>query len=206
MPIKQVTCSVCGATVNKAQTYHVGDKKRACRSHPGVGEKRDNLEAKRQQHQATQARKLKARRQPGVGGPGMWSGDHSLKCWVCMNPGIRQDQYFIKVLIEMEKIKKIHGIVNPLDPKHRIRLTERCIFILPEDKIEAAMRYVREDFKQLVEMSQAIAICGPCCSLSKIDPLPPVDMDQLAASSCMYAAFLEPALSAEAGRQMAQDN
>ena len=206
MPIKQVTCSVCGATVNKAQTYHVGDKKRACKSHPGVGEKRDNLEVQKKQHQADQARKLKARRQPSIGGASMWSGDHGLKCWVCMNPGIRQDQYYIKVLIEMEKIKKLHGIVNPLEPKHRIRMDKRCIFIIPEGKAESAMKYVREDFKRIVEMSRFLAICGPCCQVSKINPLPPVDMDQLAAASCLYTAFLEPVLSAEAGRQLARDN
>lgn len=39
MPIKTCVCSECGATVPKASTAHVGDGKRACRTHPDTAEK-----------------------------------------------------------------------------------------------------------------------------------------------------------------------
>ena len=46
MPIKTCTCSVCGETVNKAQTYATNEKdakgfKRACKKHEGMQEIRD---------------------------------------------------------------------------------------------------------------------------------------------------------------------
>ena len=46
MPIKTVTCSVCGETVNKAQTYATKEKNekgflRACKKHEGIQEIRD---------------------------------------------------------------------------------------------------------------------------------------------------------------------
>ncbi len=206
MAIKQVTCSICKATVNKAKTYYVGDDQRACKAHDGVQEKKAALEARNREKAA---QKLQHDRQrSSAPARGRWIGDSGLKCWVCMNPGIRQDQFFLKVLVEMEKLKKIHGgFPNIFDPKHAIRLSERCIFLIPKEKAVPAMKYVRDDFDQIVQLSDgALAICPACCQLCKIEPLPPVDMDQLAASSVMYSAFLEPKLSAEAGRQLARDN
>ncbi len=209
MAIKQVTCSICKATVNKARTYHVGDGQRACKAHEGVQETKAALESQKQE-KAAQGRQHDRQKAsaPARGGSGSWSGDHGLKCWVCMNPGVRQDQFFLKVLVEMEKLKKIHGgFPNIFDPKHAIRLDKRCIFLIPKEKATPAMKYVREDFEQIVQMSGgSLAICGLCCQLCKIEPLPPVNMDQLAASSAMYSAFLEPVLSAAAGRQLARDN
>ncbi len=204
MAIKQVTCSICKATVNKARTYHVGDDQRACKAHDGVQEKKTALEAQKRE-KAVQERQSGPHRYstPARGG---WTGDSGLKCWVCMNPGIRQDEYAMKVLVEMEKVKKLHGIVNPLDPKYRVTLPERCIFVIPSDKAEPAMKYVRDDFKQIISLGNHVAICGPCCRLVNIDPTPPLSMDQLVRSSFMYVAFMEPVVSAEAGRQLARDN
>ena len=204
MAIKQVTCSICKAMVNKVRTYHVGDGQRACKAHEGVQEKRTILEAQKREKAA---QKLQHDRQrssaPARGG---WTGDSGLKCWVCMNPGIRQDEYAMKVLIEMEKIKKIHGIVNPLDPKYRVRLAERCIFVVSSEKVEPAMKYIRDNFKDIVALGNYAAICGPCARLVNIDPTPPLSMDQLVHSTFMYVAFMEPVVSAEAGRQLARDN
>ncbi len=206
MAIKQVTCSICKTPVNKARTYHVGDGQRACKAHDGVQDKKTALEAQKREKAA---QKLQHDRQktsaPARGG---WTGDSGLKCWVCMNPGIRQDQFFIKILVEMEKLKKIHGgFPNIFDPKHTIHLDKRCIFLLPKEKAAPAMKYVRDDFEQIVQLSGGmLAICGPCCQLCKIYPLPPVNMDLVVASSAMYSAFLEPVLSAVAGRELARDN
>lgn len=189
--------------VNKAQTYHVGGSSRACKSHEGVIHKKDILQ-EQQRNQAERKRRRDIDHPPRNGG---WSGAFDLKCWVCMNPGIRQEEYFTKILIEMEKQKKIHGkLVNPLDPKNAIRLADRCIFILSQDKVESAMKFVREDFQQLVQLSRALAICGPCCRVCHIDPLPPVNFDDLVRGSVMYSAFLEPVLEAVAGAELARDN
>ncbi len=203
MPIKQVLCSVCKTLVNKAQTYHIGGLDRACKSHEGVIQKKDTLK-EQQENQAERKRRRDVDHPPRNGG---WSGTFGLKCWVCMNPGIRQEEYFTKVLVEMEKQKKIHGrLLNPLDPKYAIRIGERCIFILCQDKVNSALKYVREDFNQLVGMSGALAICGPCCRVCKIDPLPPVNFDDLVRGSAMYSAFLEPVIEAVAGAELARDN
>lgn len=205
MPIKQVVCSVCGSTVNKAQTYHVGGDKRACKTHEGVIAKRDALEAGKKD-KAERERHRDERRQE-FRDESDWSGNYGPKCWVCMNPGLRQDEFFLKVLVEMEKQKKIHGFVNPLDPKYAIRMSERCIFIVPREKAASAMRFVRDEFKNLVQMAGGfLAICGPCCRVSQIDPLPPTNIENITAGAIAYTAFLEPVVSAIAGREMTRDN
>ncbi len=52
MAIKQVTCSICKAMVNKARTYHVGDGQRACKAHEGVQEKKAALETQQREKAA----------------------------------------------------------------------------------------------------------------------------------------------------------
>ena len=44
MPPPTTRCSICNQDVLKAQTYSIGDGKRACKSHPGVMDKKADLE------------------------------------------------------------------------------------------------------------------------------------------------------------------
>jgi hypothetical protein len=204
MPIKQVVCSICKQMVNKAQTYHVGGDDRACKSHQGVAEKKDALEAAKKEKAVREERRDVRRAELRENGG--WSQDPGLKCWVCMNPGIRHDEFFLKVLVEMEKQKKVHGLVKSFDPKYAIRLAERCIFVMSEAKAASAMNYIREDFKMMMQMAGFVAICGPCCGVCKIDPLPPVGLKEITAGVVLYTGFLEPVVSAIAGRELTRDN
>jgi len=43
MPAPTTTCSICNETVLKAQTRHIGDGKRACKSHDGVMDKAEQV-------------------------------------------------------------------------------------------------------------------------------------------------------------------
>lgn len=205
MPIKQVICSICKATVNKAVTYHVGGTDRACKSHEGVSEKKETLEQAKVKKAEAEVRKLERRREP-VWGP----AETALvpKCWVCMNSGLRQQEFFMRILIEMRKQDKIHGgPVNPFDPKHQIRLQERCIFILPKAKCEAALRYIREDFKMLVDMAGGIvAICGPCCGTLKIEALAPVNLEDIALADAVFEVVMKPTVDKIVAQELARDN
>jgi hypothetical protein len=204
MPIKRVVCSICKAEVNKAQTYHVGGADRACRSHEGVQAKKEVLDLEK----AKKARAWLEKKKHHLDswGEPAWSGDLGPKCWVCMNPGLRQDEFFMKVLVEMEKTKMIHGPVSPFDPKYQVRLAERCIFVLEKDKCAEVMRYIREDFRTLVDMSGVVAVCGPCCVQSKIDPLAHIGLGELANYTAVYQAVMEPLVREAAGLEMARDN
>src|SRR4029079_2842839 len=203
MPIKQVVCSICKQRVNKAATYHVGGEDRACKVHEGVMEKKAALDVKKAVDQAKSVQKLERRMEP------KWSSDPMQpKCWVCMNTGLRQQEFFMRILIEMQKQEKIHGgPVNPFAPEHRIRLKERCIFVLSAETCKNALPYIREDFRMLVDMGGGIlSICGDCCSVLKIEPLRPVSLEQLSTASAAFEVFMKPVLKEIAVKELARDN
>lgn len=205
MPIKQVVCSICKQTVNKAITYHVGGTDRACKSHEGVQEKKVQLDVKKAVDQAKSIQKLNRRLEP------VWS-DPSVpmkpKCWVCMNEGIRQQEFFMRILIEMQKQETIHGgPVNPFAPEHQIRLKERCIFVLSAETCKNALPYIREDFRMMVDMVGGIlSICGQCCGVLKIEALRPVTWDDLTTGMAVFEVFMKPAVKAIAVKELARDN
>lgn len=180
MPIKQVTCCKCNTLVNKAVTYSIGKDQRACKTHEGVVEKRGELEvlrfqktqeAIRQQQRNERSEMRRSQPQPPPSfGP---------KCWVCMNGGLRQDDFFARVLIEQEKFKLTNPNANVLEML-AVRPKERCIFVLAKTKCTDALKYVREEFLQLVDMAGGVlAICGPCCGTFKIQPLVSPTPEQL---------------------------
>lgn len=203
MPIKQVVCSICKQTVNKAVTYHVGGTDRACKSHEGVQEKKTQLDVKKAVDQAKSIQKLERRMEP------VWSSEPMKpKCWVCMNTGMRQQDFFLRILIEMQKQEKIHGgSVNPFAPEHRIRLKERCIFVLSAETCKNALPYIREDFRMLVDMGGGIlSICGDCCSVLKIEAMRPVTWDQLTTGAAIFEVLMKPVVQAIAAKELARDN
>jgi len=203
MPIKQVVCSVCKETVNKAVTYHVGGTDRACRKHEGVDAKKEALDAEKQEKQQRSVQKLERRMEPVWSEP---SEAMKLKCWVCMNTGLRSQEFFLRYLVECEKQSKITGkTVIPLF-NNSVKLKERCIFTLPKDKCLEALKYVRDDFRNLVEIAGVIAICGDCCRFNKIDPLPKVEWEDLMKITPISELVIRPAIEAMAAQELARDN
>lgn len=203
MPIKQVVCSICKQTVNKAVTYHVGGEDRACKTHEGVIEKKAALEVKKAVDQAKSVQKLERRMEP------KWSSEPMQpKCWVCMNTGLRQQEFFMRILIEMQKQEKIHqGPVNPFAPEHQIRLKERCIFVLSAETCKNALPYIREDFRMMVDMIGGfLSICAPCCRVLKIEALRPVSWDELTTGAAIFEVFMKPVVKAIAAKELARDN
>lgn len=204
MPIKQVVCSVCKQTVNKAVTYHVGGQDRACKTHEGVQKKKADLDVKKAVDQVKSVQKLNRRLEP------KWSEPEEVmkpKCWVCMNTGIRQQEFFMRILIEMQKQEIIHqGPVNPFAPEHQIRLKERCIFVLSAKACENALPYIREDFKMMIDMAGFLSICAHCCGTLKIEALRPVTWDELTTGAAVFQVFMKPVVKEIAAKELARDN
>jgi hypothetical protein len=205
VPIKQVVCSICKQTVNKAVTYHVGGTDRACKTHEGVVEKKAVLDVKKADDQARSIQKLNRRLEPKWSEPSDWMKP---KCWVCMNTGIRQQEFFMRILIEMQKQETIYqGPVNPFAPEHQIRLKERCIFVLSAETCKNALPYIREEFRMMVDMSGGIlSICARCCGVLKIEALRPVSWDDLTTGMAVFEVFMKPVVKAIAAKELARDN
>ena len=203
MPIKQVVCSICKGTVNKAVTYHVGGTDRACRKHEGVEAKKEALDAKKQEAQERSVQKLERRKEP------LWSGPEEImkpKCWVCMNTGLRHQEFMLRYLVECEKQSKITGkTVMPIF-NTTVKLKERCIFVLSKDKCTAALKYVREEFLMMVNMAGFIAICGDCCHSNQIDPFPKVEWEDIKKGMIISELVVRPFVEAKASEEMTRDN
>lgn len=213
MPIKQVVCVICKETVNKAQTYQVGGTpaapERACKKHEGVTDKKTALEAQKEKAQAMSVQKAEHRRpEGGYGGHSDWSTQNALtpKCWVCMNTGLRSQDFFMKMLIEMKKAEVVHGKpLNPFFGPGAVRLGVRCIFVLPKEKCEGVMKYVREEFRTLIQMAGFVAVCADCCKVGNIEPMAPVTGEQLRAGM-VVAQVIDPALREQAVQEPTRDN
>lgn len=108
-------CSICGQEVQKSQTKHVGDGKRACVSHDGVDAQakaaRDNLEAERIKHSSY---RISLPRRSGWQSEGPmsrrpvstlaesceWTTEH---CWCCGKKGISDQEFHYRLLLWSEK-------------------------------------------------------------------------------------------------------
>lgn len=208
MPIKQVTCCQCNKLVNKAITYSIGNGQRACRDHPGVTEKKDEQLALTKKKNEMQVQKLEHRYDTS------WRDNpvsFTPKCWVCMNEGLRQDEFFTRWFIEREKAEVLHGPWNPFDPKHPANSMKlgRCIFVLAKDKCDSVTKYIREDFLQLVQMTGLVAICGPCVGTLKVDlwkDQPQPTLEQAFNIGAAFEAFVRPVIQEVAKQEMARDN
>lgn len=206
MPIKQVMCKICNTIVNKAVTYSVGKDERACKKHEGVVEKRGELELARfQKTQATIKAYKRKQERMSDGGSSTWAPPSlTPKCWLCMNEGLRSDEFFTRVLIEREKMKLLHGDFNPFDmthPGNQIKVG-RCIFVISKDKVTPeVMKFVCEDFESLVQMSGVLAICGQCCGHLKVNPIPTPKYKDLVQYTMLYEV-VKPVVQAIAHEEL----
>lgn len=207
MPIKQVTCSVCNQLVNKAVTYFVGGEKRACKSHEGVVEKKDALAAQKTAAVEHQKEKLAFRAKRDERLSTNYMKPH---CWLCGIPGLRQDDFFTRVLIEMEKSAIIYGPVNPFDPTHpanqNLSKKEPCIFIIAKDKCPDLTRFMRPDLRDLPNMAGVYALCGTCAKRNNVDVMPKVEFEELVKMSTLYETVMKPAVVKVALQEMKRDS
>lgn len=206
MPIKQVTCSICNQLVNKAVTYFVGGDKRACRSHEGVVEKKDTLAA---QKIATVAHEKEKRTFRAKRDENLSTNYAKPHCWLCGISGLRQDEFFTRVLVEREKANLIYGPVNPLDPSHPANknlVKEPCIFIIAKDKCPDLTRFMRPDLRDLPNMAGVYALCGACAKKNNVDVMPKVEFEDLIKASALYEAVMKPAVVQVALHEMKRDS
>ncbi|MFA5766503.1 MAG: hypothetical protein WC919_01080 [Candidatus Paceibacterota bacterium] len=107
MPIPRVICCVCGQEVNKSQTLYVGDGKRACRSHEGTAEasKREceRIVQKKHAEMEKAVKREEAKHKEAE--------SHGLEphCLICDKKGMRQDEWYMRLMVEIKKHEIVHG-------------------------------------------------------------------------------------------------
>lgn len=206
---KQVTCSICKETVNKAQTLAINDKERACRKHQQA------LDASAKRLAEEKAAKDKEEQERKAKWNKKWKKPHEPpkefhpKCFVCGAKGLRQDSWYLRYLIEMEKFEKVNkrppNVFNTADSKAIALAFEglRCLMVFPfneEYKPKVGHRLQR-GARDAANILGVFAICPVCQQRCGVEYNPPeIDFDTLINYSAAFEVFVRPSL-----QQIAED-
>lgn len=205
MPIKQVVCSICGQTVNKAQTYFTG-KGRACKTHEGVTEKRNQLHTADLNRQNNARRALEDKYRNFMDRQERIEDPLKPRCFLCNVTGLRQQEFFWRALIAMQKLEILNGgPVNPFTLKQPL-MTEPAIFLVLKEKCPPELlQKLNRDARTAVDIVGVLGLCGRCGNRYNVELLPKVEWEQLQTAGLLFD-IIEPTVKKAAGQELAQDN
>lgn len=183
MPPPMVVCSICNQQVMKAQTYAVGNGTRACRSHPGVAEKKDELEAKKKADREEEIRRAELREKDKEYPP--------MKpfCFLCRAEGIRSEEFYAAMLLvpEKERLKGKDGCV--WDPATGINVEMAAkirsalglaegekaavIQIFTIEKNAPILNKLERNARDAAKIGGAVSLCLKCADKHEMRPTVP---------------------------------
>ena len=218
MPPKMVTCCICGELVSKRSTVFLG-KERACRTHDGTLDVRDALERRRQKQLAADKIAEREKMAKRIQNHSHEYEPLSPRCWLCNEPGMHQQDYFSRVLIETEKYEMQHGrkpnFFNLDEMQEIVTGLDRCLFIvdytkhkkvlspLVHSKFYEAVRFIDQN-----DIGGLMFICAVCMDKHSLhDTRPqPESLKQLTSLSAIYDAFVKPKVRKIAATELAESN
>lgn len=216
MPPPQVVCVKCRHTVLKAQTYHIGGGQRACKTHLGVVETKEQLQQKLAQQklaerQAAEAREARWQQRLKEQVPSYWAQP---RCWCCHVRGIHEQDFYTGILVYSELQQLKGSWLNPFAPDYpsRIRaifklregedLNVICIFPL-EDSHHPILKVLDFNSRQCVQMSGLVALCPKCAQTHKVEK-PPMPMPSLETAMTIYD-LVSPIFKRAASKALAEE-
>lgn len=226
MPIPQTVCSICGETVNKAQTLHIGGGKRACRKHSETAKKsQDTLTAEAEKRKADLEKAKKRYAPPKHADDSLILAPH---CGVCDAIGLRQDLWSYRLLIEWQKYEIIHGkhhnIFDPAEAKVAAGqlLSIPCLMWV---EWKGQNTKIRVPFKlyQFIQLQQqilqgapegavaAFLVCAKCVKEAGFKTLmqerdEKMDGEQFWKTAMLLAAVSRPLIEEKAREELAANN
>lgn len=183
MALKQVICSICSQTVLKAQTAHIGNGKRACKSHDGVADQADKAQQQLADKHAV-GRTIKPKRQLLEWKP------TTIKptCCVCGCDGISYQEFMLEIMVASRKVNVSPIPFNDEDAKKLYREAQSRLggrrallhFVRSEmmasewGKVEWQLIFnrVRREWRQVIELAGVAPVCSQCVeNLSLTNPM-----------------------------------
>ena len=182
MPPKTVTCSICSATVLKAQTLARADGTRACRSHEGVSAEA----AKRQAAERERLDKaIESAGRPAWMSPAFTQAqlerqqlfekeaaafrEHLYShCWICGEEGLELREFFAQAMVAMKRLElrgEFNFLTMPLDVRKLMGNVRALGAIqLQEEVIDrAVVKHIRERrVRDLVQFTRVVLFCPAC--------------------------------------------
>lgn len=207
---KTIICSICGNEVTKRSTYAIGDGKRACRHHEGVDEQAQRAQADLKVQQQAIADKWKKKR--------TWRSselpafDPSPKCFCCKTPGMRQQEFFLQMLVAGERYEMETGQpLNPFDPEANKKAYSHlkgtvCLWYVAYDPDKMRLPYHSRMAAQIIGVT---LLCQKCCDKFGIDPnpvKPDTGLEDLAKIGAVYEVLFRPTVREIAKEQLERAN
>ena len=213
MPAPTTTCSICKETVLKAQTRHIGDGKRACKSHDGVMETAekvhaDQLDEIKRKDEAEKERRNQRRLERE------YVFDPQMRCHAC-NCAVEHVSNLLFESVVASKAREMKGdtsanlLTNPgpiFEDVKKVKGDVTGCFVydhseLTTEQWSKAKNAVQRRLRDGVAMFGFVCLCVKCVDKlglpNKLDNLPQPDLKQLS----LIGALMDPIIEEEVRRR-----
>jgi len=194
---KQVTCSICGETVFKARTAHVGNGERACKEHEGVVDKANQVQIQQQET-------LRKSRKPKTKPDRTRDFKKELVCMTCGQESVKVSDILSEVLVISKKMEMggepINLLLNPAKVINEARKSfgeKKPMYVFTKDELTADQwQRVKKNaghLREVLDLFGVIGVCVECCTkLDLPDKLQQIEQPSLETLSLMGAMMEEP--------------
>lgn len=181
MPPKKVLCQICGVDVLKSQTVFIGNGKRACKEHPEAvkisSELQENMrkEKDREMKQAQEKKQCTNSYQQAA-----FTSVARVVCWCCGKKGIEERDFYLRCLINSEKLQITKDYETGLDiitkPQRmtmedlkKENLTVLFLFPFATPRLEDIKSKLLKDFRELSFFLRVVNLCPECVKELKLE-------------------------------------
>jgi hypothetical protein len=235
MPAPTTKCYVCNQVVLKAQTYHIGNGNRACKSHEGVVDKAQNAQAQikadlKNKYAEEEARRKRAWKsfdaniglnKEMVVRSQIWAW---FKCWCCGGDGIQLVDFYHRLMIAHERLRLklgesaiVEALVHPekLLPELQIPVGTKILrrLDLPVDTTQIFREINKHgptsQMSTVAQLAGIVQVCPECAARHKLEFWPQLNLpplETLALFGEMYEKDVKPELSAIASYELNQES
>jgi len=112
MPPQTFECCVCGETVSKRQSLDMGvdssgEPRRACKVHEEAKAHKTEKDIREERGRKLEKKKEEERQEYFHRSSGSFEDAMKPKCWHCQKPGVKESEFFSRLMINMEKIRML---------------------------------------------------------------------------------------------------
>lgn len=225
MPAPTVRCKICQKDVTKRSTVAVGNGDRACREHSEAQSAASEL-AQAEKNRVAEEKRKRDRKQERIATDRRRHEEHAPlrpRCWICEEEGLRQDEWFTRWLIEMQKYELVHGL--PANPFNMEEMQDalsalkgiRCLYWVKwaGDNKKIRLRYRSFELVQMAEQMMSgeaiMLVCGQCCQekgFSKMmdERAAEITLDDMMKHAAVYEVVAKPVVEAIAKTELEERN
>jgi len=211
----EIICAICGAKTSKRKTLSIGDGKRACRTHDETQTAAKEIRDKAVEEKLEQARKEAEKRNWRKRQDQMTLDPFKPRCMCCLKEGMREPDFFRRLLIEQAKWKLITGKDhNPFNPEEVRKsagplVGTRVLHYVQWHGKNAKVK-VPYNCWMAADLVGFIAVCSDCVKkkgfTTYMEEQPPIEFDDLIKHAAVYETLIGPIHQQIAAAELMETN